>query len=125
MVNVSGEALTAAESGLVSRVKAKQKSFARSWRTVIKLALDIDDTIEVKWANPERQPLAAIADPVSKLSAPAIGLPREELWRMLGFSELDIVRLAKSDIAKNTAVTGTTTTSSAPPTTPQPPVPAQ
>jgi Phage portal protein, SPP1 Gp6-like len=122
MVNVAGEALTAAESGLVSRVKAKQKSFARSWRTVIKLALDIDETIEVKWANPERQTLAAVADPVSKLSAPAIGLPREELWRMLGYSELDIARLSKSDIATKTAVTGATSTS-APDPTPPPPVP--
>jgi hypothetical protein len=110
MANLSGEALSAAEAGLVSKVRSKQRSFARGWREVMRLALGTDEPIEVKWANPEHQSLASLADPVAKLSIPAIGLPREELWRKLGFSEMEIEKLSKSDIAQSTAIDGSAPT---------------
>jgi hypothetical protein len=91
MINVSGEALAAAESGLVSRVTEKHTSFAVAWREVIRLATGTEDRIEVVWRNPERHSLSQLADGVSKLMATAeLGLPREEGWRMLGYSPLKI-----------------------------------
>jgi hypothetical protein len=120
MANLSGDALAAAESGLVSKVRSKQRSYARAWREVMKLALNTEEPIEVKWANPERQTLAAIADPISKLSTPAIGLPREEFWRLLGYSELEIAKLKKSEFAVKTDIATATSTSPPPPAPPAP-----
>lgn len=121
MVNVSGEALAAAESGLVSRVRGKQLSFGRSWKEVIRLALGTTEKITVVWKNPERQSLAAIADAVVKLAAPELGLERRVLWAMLGFSPLEIEKMQESEIAKSTAVDGKPKPTPTPPADVPPP----
>jgi len=96
MVNVSGDALAAAESGLVLRVKNKHTSFAEGWREVMRIATGVDERIEIVWANPERHSLSQMADGISKLAATKeLALPREELWRMLGFSPLKIKEMLK------------------------------
>jgi Phage portal protein, SPP1 Gp6-like len=127
MVNVSGEALAAAESGLVNRVEAKQSSFGISWREVLSLA-GIDGKIEVVWKNPERISLAAAADAANKLALPALGIAREWIWaNVLGMSPLEIEEMKKQPAAANTQIDGTaatggdTTTQPPPDTTPPPP----
>lgn len=96
MINVSGEALAAAESGLVSRVTEKHTSFSVAWREVIRLATGTEDRIEVVWRNPERHSLSQLADGVSKLMATKeLGLSREEGWRLLGYSPLKIKEMLK------------------------------
>lgn len=106
MVNVSGEALAAAESGLVSRVEAKQTSFGIGWRQVLRLA-GVSGTVEVVWKNPERISLSAAADAASKLAVKELGIAREWIWaKVLGMSPLEVEEMKKSDIAKNTAADG-------------------
>jgi hypothetical protein len=93
MVNISGDALAAAESGLVYRVEAKQESFGVSWEEVMRLA-GISEA-EAVWKNPERASFSIRADAVQKLSAPSLGIPIAKLWRMLGFSPIEIQEMLK------------------------------
>lgn len=95
MVNISGDALAAAESGLVYRVEAKMTSFSCGWEEVLRLA-GIEDA-EVVWKNPERASFSIRADAVTKLSADNLGLPIETLWRLLGFSPLEIEEMKKDN----------------------------
>lgn len=119
MVNVSGDALAAAESGLVSRVEAKQTAFTIAFREVLRLAR-VTGKVEIVWRNPERQSLAARADAVLKLSDGRIGLARRELWKLLGYSPLEIAKMEDDPAAKATAIDGTASTTSTAPTTPPP-----
>jgi hypothetical protein len=121
MINISGDALAAAESGLVGKVQSKQTSFAVSWREVVRLATD--SKIQIVWRNPERVSLAAIADAVLKMSDPKLGIPREKLWQRLGFSPLEIEEMKKDPAAALTAVTGTPAPDPSSPTPPPPPSP--
>lgn len=123
MVNVSGEALTAAESGLVSKVESKQRSFAISWREVMKLAMKSDTPVEVSWSNPERRDVAKLADAITKLMATAqLAFPREEALRMLGFSPMEIKRIIKLMDERLPGQTGGTTAPTDPNNPPKPPV---
>jgi hypothetical protein len=127
MANLSGEALAAAESGLVSRVEAKQIGFGIGWRQVLELA-GVSGMAEVVWKNPERVSLSAAADAANKLALPALGITREWIWaKVLGMSPLEVEEMKKSAIAVNTAVDGTGGASSTSPapgdTPPAPPAP--
>lgn len=90
MVNISGDALIAAEKGLTSKVKGKQKSFSTGWEDVMRLAfLAMGDeanakavSAEVMWADAESRTLAQIADPIIKLRQ-VLGVPLEACWAML------------------------------------------
>lgn len=126
MVNVSGEALAAAESGLVSRVESKQSAFAIAWRDVLRLA-GVSGRVEVVWKNPERISLAVAADAAMKLSTKELGIAREWIWaKVLGMSPLEIEELLKKPIATNTEADGTTPTDgTTPPAPPEPTPPAE
>lgn len=90
MVNVSGDALIAAEKGLTSKVKGKQKAFAGPWQDVMRLAfIALGDTAaaqvlaEVIWAEAESKTLAQIVDPVVKMRQ-VLGVPLEACWEYIG-----------------------------------------
>lgn len=97
MINVSGDALAAAESGLVSKVRDRQAQLGEDWEEVIRLALAaIDDprardlASEVIWEDPETRSEAEHVDAVLKKKA--LGVPEEALWEDLGATPQEIQR---------------------------------
>jgi hypothetical protein len=97
----SGEALKAAETGLVSKVRNRMRHFGESWEEVMRLAfLAADDkskaeltrASETIWGDPETRTESQHIDAVVKLSA--LGVPSEILWEKSGwFSPQDIERM--------------------------------
>lgn len=94
MVNISGDALKAAESGLVSKVKQRQRPFGEAIEEVVRLYLraagDQRDlsAIEVIWHNPEFRTEGELVDALLKMST--LGVPHEALWERWGASQAEI-----------------------------------
>lgn len=99
MINASGDALKAAEAGLVSKVRDKQVDFSDSWEEVMRLAFSITGKAdraratdaETIWADPERRTDAEITDAAVKKMA--LGVPLEVLWEDLGYTPQQIDRM--------------------------------
>ena len=99
MVNISGDALTAAESGLSSKTRKHARNFGEVWEDVMRLALRVvnedelaaDMQSEVIWGDIEHRTWGEQVDAVLKMQA--LGVPREALWsRLPSVSPQDIVR---------------------------------
>lgn len=96
MVNISGDALKAAESGLVSKVRQRQRPFGEAIEEVVRLYLQAagDDrdlsAIEVIWHNPEFRTEGELVDALVKMST--LGVPREALWERWGASQTEIAQ---------------------------------
>lgn len=75
LVNVSADAYTVTESGLVAKVGNRLLQAGESWEAVLSLAFEImgDEQrrqrhdLEVLWANPKRHTLSEIGDAATKL----------------------------------------------------------
>jgi hypothetical protein len=100
IVNASGDALKAAETGLVSKVRDKMDPFGEGHEEAMRLAfrsLDADDPraskddAETIWRDPESRSQAELADSLTKLAT--IGVPQEVLWERFGFSPQEIDRM--------------------------------
>lgn len=99
IVNASGDALKAAETGLVSKVRRKMKPFGEAHEDAIRLAFRAQgDTeranaldAETIWRDPESRSQAETVDAAVKLSS--IGVPNEVLWSRVGFSPQEINRM--------------------------------
>ena len=86
----SGEALKAAETGLVAKTKRRQMFFGEAWETMLRMALLMqndpratDKSCETLWSSPEARSDSAMGDLLVKLEA--VGVPAEMLWEMSGF----------------------------------------
>ncbi len=98
IVNASGDALKAAETGLVSKTKARMKTAGWAWEKVIKLAFGwLGDTnkqnevlAETIWADPESRSRAELADAILKETQ--MGLPPEMAFERLGLTPAQIQR---------------------------------
>lgn len=96
MVNISGDALKAAESGLVSKVRQRMRPFGESLEDVVRLYLkaagDSRDAsrCEVIWHNPEFRTEGELVDALTKMDK--LGVPREALWERWGASQTEIAR---------------------------------
>lgn len=98
IVNASGDALKAAETGLVSKTKARMKTAGWAWEKVIKLAFGwLGDTskqnevlAETIWADPESRSRAELADAILKETQ--MGLPPEMAFERLGLTPSQITR---------------------------------
>ncbi len=90
MINVSAEALAAAEANQQRKLASKRESFGESWEQVLKLAAEMDAAqpdaavqtmadagAEVVWRDTEARSFAAVVDGVTKLAA--AGVPVEQL----------------------------------------------
>ena len=102
MANLSGDALIAAETGLVKRVEEKQLWFGQALREVfrlIALAQGDDDKARsvsagrLLWADAESRSQAQMADALQKLRA--IGFPFEWLALRYGLTPTEVVDLLK------------------------------
>lgn len=96
MSNVNGETLKAAESGLVSKVRQRSRSYGEGFEQAMGLArrvaglADSDETIETIWRNPEFRTEGELVDALTKMSA--LGVPQEALWERWGASQVEIAR---------------------------------
>ena len=97
--HVYADALKAAETGLVSKVKDKQDPFGEAHEEMIRLAfrsVDADDpratatNAETNWVDPESRSDAERVDAAVKLQG--IGVPQEALWERIGASPQEIER---------------------------------
>lgn len=92
IVNISGDALKAAETGLVAKVMSKQEDFSDSWEEAIGLSTGKDATdAEVIWRNPESRTFGQLVDGVIKLRS-ELALPLEICWEMVGLTPQQIER---------------------------------
>jgi len=94
IVNASGDALKAAETGLVAKVKRKQIDFADSWEEAIGLALGKSGAgIEVHWRDPEYRSEGELVDAAAKLKD--VGVPLPAIWERIGASSEQIEQWQK------------------------------
>jgi hypothetical protein len=108
MDNISGDALTASESGLSHKVSERQLMFGPSWEQVLGLAaeadgmeLDADISARIIWHDAEARSLAATVDALGKLNQ-MLGVPADMLWeRIPGVTSFDVQawRKARGDQA--------------------------
>lgn len=96
MVNVSGDALTAAESGLTSKVTNRSVEFGEAWEKVLRLAAmygdgEVGDDSVIVWADPERHSLSELADAAVKYES--AGVPFRERMALLGFTPAEVDRM--------------------------------
>lgn len=97
MVNISGEALAAAEAGRDRKVADRQTLFGESHEQTLRLAgqiagTDIPDGAQVIWRDTSARTFAATVDALGKL-ATMLGVPPSELWdRIPGVSQQDVER---------------------------------
>lgn len=95
---LSGESLKSAETGLVAKVRGKQKVLAAGWEEVMRLAGRIEDVdalarseqMETIWADPETRTESEHVDAVAKKQA--LGVPEEQLWEEMGYTPEQIAR---------------------------------
>lgn len=113
IVNVSGDALKAAETGLVSKVKRKQVDFSDSWEEAIRLALGLTASAEPSkpmnaetiWRDPEYRSEGEMVD--AALKKRALSVPLEAIWSMIGASPQQVEEWAKKiDLPERVASTG-------------------
>ncbi|MFD9442168.1 phage portal protein [Streptomyces sp. NPDC060001] len=99
VVNVSGDALKAAETGLVAKVRDRQTGFGESWENVLRLAFRVlgDEKkataydLETVWRDPESRTVSELADAaVKKASA---GVPWRQRMEDMGYTPSQISRM--------------------------------
>lgn len=97
IVNASGDALKAAETGLVSKTKHRMKSCGWSWEKVIRLGFawmnderSKIETAETIWADPESRSRAEMADAILKETQ--VGLPVPMALERLGLTPTQVKR---------------------------------
>ncbi|MFJ3588568.1 phage portal protein [Streptomyces sp. NPDC090231] len=111
VVNVSGDALKAAETGLISKVRDRQRAFGESWENVMRLSFRVlgDKTrattwgAETIWRDPESRTISELADAaVKKASA---GVPWRQRMEDMGYtpSQIDRMEIDRAADALNAA----------------------
>jgi hypothetical protein len=99
MSNVNGETLKASESGLVSKVRQRNRSAGEGFEATVRLARRAkgvgspSELIETKWRNPEFRTEGELVDALTKMKP--LNVPDEALWERWGASEVEIERWKK------------------------------
>ncbi len=102
IVNASGDALKAAETGLRFKTERKQMFFADPWEEAMRLAfLMVNDSqrakatsAEVIWGEAESRSWGEMVDAAVKLRS--INVPYEAIWEFLGFTQTQIEQFRKT-----------------------------
>jgi hypothetical protein len=92
----SAESLVASESGLVAKVRERQRSFGEAWELAVRIGFRMQDRTEwaddvksqVIWRDAELRNPAQVADAAVKLQT--IGVPQEALWAYIGATPQEI-----------------------------------
>lgn len=96
LINVSGDALTAAETGLVSKVRDRMVSWGESWEDVDRIAglymnRTPDPSSSLIWADPQFRSIAEMSDAAVKQQA--VGVPWAQLMELLQYDPDQIKRM--------------------------------
>lgn len=97
LVNLSAEALAAAESGQRRKVAERETTWGESWEQVLRLAgqaegIVVSDSAQVRWRDTEARSLAQVVDALGK-AATMLDIPKQALWEKIpGVSDQDIER---------------------------------
>jgi hypothetical protein len=100
IVNASGDALKAAETGLVAKVRSKMEPFGEAHEEAMRLAFKARDPedpraeetqAETIWADPESRSQAEVVDAATKKQA--LGVPWEQIMEDIGYSPQQIDRM--------------------------------
>jgi hypothetical protein len=102
IVNASGQALDAAETGLVSKVLDDQVELGESWEEVNRLAAKYAGRVvpadaEVIWRDPQYRTLAELAS--AAVQEQSAGVPWRTRMRRLGYSPVEIDRMESERVA--------------------------
>lgn len=133
MINLSAEALAAAESGHRRKITQRQTTFGEAWEQVFSLVEDLagqpsDAESQVRWKDTEARSLAQTVDALGKM-AEMLGIPPEALWeRIPGATQQDIQlwkQLAAEADAAGQALASLIGSAGIPPSQPQPPQPPE
>jgi hypothetical protein len=95
---LSGESLKSAETGLVKKVKTRQKHYGAAWEEVMRLAgkvAKIDtlagaQSMETVWADAETRSESEHVDAVVKKKA--LNVPEPQLWEEVGYTPAQVRR---------------------------------
>lgn len=135
VVNVSGDALKAAETGLASKVKSKKREFGESWEHAMRLAFRVmgdpradEARAETIWADSESRTVSELADAAVKKST--AGVPWRQRMEDMGYTPQQISRMEidrasdamltpNPDLMTRQTVTDNTTPGQQPPTDPR------
>jgi hypothetical protein len=97
MLNISGEAMKAAESGLVSKVRQRIRPMGEAFEETMRLAFAaVSDpraaatSAETIWRNPEFRTEGELVDALVKMAS--LGVPQEALWERWGATPQEIAR---------------------------------
>jgi hypothetical protein len=97
MINLSADAIKAAEAGLVAKVGRRARYIGEAWEEVMRLAFTLtgnpaaaDMTAEVLWADQETRSEGQRVDALVKMAT--LGVPREVLWQRWGATPQEIER---------------------------------
>ena len=95
MVNLSADAIKAAEAGLVAKVRRRMLHIGEAWEEVTRIALGLIGDPgaamldgEVIWRDPETRSDAQVVDALTKMAT--LGVPREVLWAKWGATPTEI-----------------------------------
>lgn len=96
VVNVSGDALAAAETGLVSKVIEREVEFGEAWEQVYRLCgqvlgQDVPADAEVIWRDPQFHTLTELA--AASVQLDQAGVPWRARMRLLDFTPSEIDRM--------------------------------
>lgn len=100
LVNLSAEALSAAEAGRDRKVDERKTILGEAHEQTLRLAgklanIDVPDDAEVIWRDTSARTFAATVDGLGKL-ATMLGVPAQELWeRIPGVTKQDVDRWKK------------------------------
>lgn len=110
LVNLSAEALAAAERSHRAKVAERQAVLGEAWEQTLELAAEIagepaDPAAYVRWRDTEARSLAQVADALGKL-VQMLGVPPQELWEKIpGVSQQEVERW-KARAAENASLSG-------------------
>jgi hypothetical protein len=105
IVNASGDALKAAETGLVSKVRRRSQHIGEAWEDVMRLAFGaigdaraVDVAAEVIWMDFETRSESQRVDALLKMGT--LGVPQEVLWQRWGASPQEVIRWRQMQAAE-------------------------
>ena len=97
LINLSAEALAAAEQAEQRKVTEKETMYGESWEQTLALAgsiggISADPQAQVRWKDTEARAFAATVDALGKM-AQMLSIPVQELWeRVPGTTQADVER---------------------------------
>jgi hypothetical protein len=90
MVNLSAEALKAAEAGLIHKIYQRRRFLEEGLERTMRLAGIASSQARIVWKSPEWRTEGELVDALMKMSS--LGVPREVLWERWGATPQEIER---------------------------------